>query len=102
MASFGPCASIARQTYRIALTDFLIRLWSRCRRSRVSAWCAKWQGHWDRAVAGSSALRAATLRKIQVEMDIHDDLNWVLILWDLKKFYDTIRIAALVWQGTRL
>ena len=47
----------------IALTDFLIRLWSRCRRSRISAWCSEWQGHLDRAEAGSSALRAATLRK---------------------------------------
>ena len=53
-------------------------------------------------MAGSSAFRAATLRKFQIEMDSQDNLDWVLVLWDLRKFYDTIRIAALVRQGVRL
>ena len=86
----------------MALSDFLVTIWARCRRHHVSSWCAKRQGHWDKVVPGSSALRAATLRKIQIEMDIAEGQNWCLVLWDLRKFYDTIRIAALVRQGTRL
>ena len=69
------------------------------RRPLPAQWCQEWQGFWDRAVAGSSALRAAVLRKLLIELDVQDDLHWVLVLWDLSKFYDTIKIAALITQA---
>ena len=69
-----------------ALIDFCIRLWCRCRRPMAAAWCEQWQGHWDRAVAGSSALRAALLRKLPIELDIQDGLFWVLIMFRSLRF----------------
>ena len=53
----------------------------------------------ESAAAGSVALRAAVLRKLLIELDIQDDLHWVLVLWYLSKFYDTIKIAALITQA---
>ena len=47
----------------ITLTHALCRVWGRLRKSAVSSWSRAKAAHWDRAVAGSCALRA----------DVHGD-----------------------------
>ena len=56
----------------------------------MSEWEAKIGGFWDRAVAGSSALRAALVRELRHEIANHLGACTGGIYFDMAKFYDTL------------
>ena len=68
----------------------------------ISEWDACAAGHWDSAVKGSSALRAQLMRSLEVELCDSEQKNIVHFLWDMRKFYDSIRLCKLVPELTRL
>ncbi len=80
----------------ITLTQALYRVWERLRKSTVSSWSRAKAAHWDRAVAGSSALRAALAR--QTSMEIHSALGFSVAqtLLDVEKFYDYVPWSTVV------
>ena len=51
----------------IALANFVVRLLLRMLRPESQKWCTKRAGHWDHAIAKSSALRSALLQSFMVE-----------------------------------
>ena len=48
----------------IGLLPMLVRVWERIRRPGPANWCQQRAGHWDAAVAKSSALRATILSMV--------------------------------------
>ncbi len=52
--------------------------------------------HGDSATAGASAVRAAEDRALLAETSASEGLQAVTLLWDLKKFFDSINIQKLV------
>eukprot|EP00959_Pyramimonas_sp_CCMP1952_P208382 4359100-Pyramimonas_sp.AAC.1 len=46
---------------------------------------------WDKAVRGSSALRAAIARQFQLEVSTIQGFSWAEIPMDLEKFYDHLQ-----------
>ncbi len=80
----------------ISLTQAVYRVWSRLRKPHVAGWTRARAAHRDRAVAGSSALRAALLR--QTTMEVHSALGFSVTqtLVDLEKFYDHIPPSTVV------
>ncbi len=62
------------------------------RREQVGRWSAEKARHWDRAIAGSSALRAAILRQTRLDIASYQRFSWGQVLWDAEKFYDHIQI----------
>ena len=46
----------------------LYRIWTKARQQQIQQWDVKWQGPWDAAVKGSSALKAAVLTQFQDEL----------------------------------
>ena len=85
----------------IALICMLLRVWTRCRRSRVAVWTDAHKGHWDYAVKNSSSLRSAILQRLRIEIDSADRKEWMTILWDYSRFYDTVELAAMARQAKR-
>eukprot|EP00969_Alexandrium_andersonii_P262728 11613893-Alexandrium_andersonii.AAC.1 len=47
---------------QICLLGMITRLWGRCRASLARQWDSSACQHWDKAIAGSSSLRAAIWR----------------------------------------
>ena len=86
----------------IALMPMVYRLWTKCRKSDIQAWDSKHRGHWDAAVAGSSALRAAVLTIFRDELESYDEQTILRILWDMEKFYDTIDIVKLIKRAKQM
>ncbi len=80
----------------ITLTQGLYRCWSRPRGGRVATWSAKKAGHWDRAIAGSSALRAALVRQMGLEVATTLKISWIQVLYDIEKFYDHVDWSTVV------
>ena len=62
----------------------------------IMEWDEKAAGHWDTAVRGSSALRAQIARSLDLELADFEELFIIHFLWDLRKFYDSVRIAKLI------
>ena len=85
----------------IGLLTFLVRLFTRCCRPKMRKWCDAYCGHWDHAVSSSSALRSALVQHLRVEIAQLTSRHWALILWDLREFYDSIGLAALVDSALR-
>ena len=80
----------------LGLINNTVRLWTRTQRPSTRAWCAARAKHWDHPLAGSSALRSALLTAMRVELAEINNSHWVLLLFDLEKFYDCVCLAALV------
>jgi hypothetical protein len=64
--------------------------------SPVSDWDVAAAGHWDTAIRGSSALRAAVWRSLLIEAYTLQGLHTCTVLWDLEAFYETIHLSKLV------
>ena len=79
----------------ISLMPMLARLWARLHRSTFQAWSKGWAGEWDKAVAGSSALRAMIQSLIVQETWAELGHGVAEICWDIEKFYDDVAIASL-------
>jgi hypothetical protein len=56
-------------------------------------------GFWDHVIVGSSALRSPLLTSFMTESAEALGLSWSLVLYDLTKFYDTIRLSALIGEA---
>ena len=69
----------------IALTPIIYRIWCRARRHGPIDWEAQTQGHWDAAVRGSSALRAALIGALFDETSAALKQFVGTILWDMGK-----------------
>jgi len=80
----------------IALLAYLYALWGKARRADVQAWDVQRAGHWDNAIAGSSALHAALRRRLLDEVALAHDEATATLLWDQEKFYDTLSWDLLV------
>ena len=84
----------------IALMAMVVRWFTRCHRRACREWTRERAAFWDNAVAASSALRSATLTALRCELaDIAGD-QWSLVLWDFRKFYDSVGMAALARAAT--
>ena len=66
----------------------LHRLAMRLRKTMVASWDNNFAGFWDDAIWGSSPLRAAILRSLQVEASKNLGLDAIGMLWDLSAFFD--------------
>ena len=80
----------------IGLLPFLVRLYIRIRRPLAKQWTSAWAQHWDYAIASSSALRSALLQRLHIELSNTAGDAWILIFWDLSKFYDTVAFGGLL------
>eukprot|EP00959_Pyramimonas_sp_CCMP1952_P314793 6589529-Pyramimonas_sp.AAC.1 len=65
------------------------------RRDGVSRWAVGEGGarFWNKAVRGSSALRVAIARQLQLEVSTIQGFSWAEILWDLEKLYDHLQCS---------
>ena len=80
----------------ITLMPMPVRLLFKMRSKETSAWGTAQQRHWDAAVRGSSALRAALAQKLMDELAPLEGFFRACVLWDLEKFYDNISLDNLV------
>eukprot|EP00973_Karenia_brevis_P053327 7411520-Karenia_brevis.AAC.1 len=60
----------------VFLINMLQRIWMRMHKGVSKEWCAKHARFWDDAVAGSSALRAAVLQLLSVEIAEAEKQHW--------------------------
>ena len=66
--------------------------------AHISQWDAKFAGEWDSALKGKSALRAHVARAAGIEL-AHIEGQYVIhFLWDMRKFYDSIKAHLLIPQ----
>jgi len=77
----------------IGLTSCIYRAWSQLRRPGVVAWeeLERRTAFWDSALQGSSCLRVALARAMQGEAAKILGASFSQLLWDIRKFYDSIR-----------
>ncbi len=80
----------------IAILATFYRMLMRLLSDNISEWDTEEAGPWDTALHGPFALRAHVLRAMEVELADHEDLFIGHFLWDMRKFYDSIRVAKLV------
>ena len=64
-------------------------------------WRDSFVKHWDAAVAGSSALRAAILRNLRSEIGAWDRQIEITTLYDADKNYDSISLVKLICESLR-
>ena len=62
----------------------------------VTEWDTKAAGHWDSAIRGSSSLRAQLARSLELELAHAEGLFTAHFLWDIRKFYDSIKLKVLI------
>ena len=66
--------------------------------AHISHWDVKFAGNWDSALKGNSALRAHVARAAGIEL-AHNEGQYVIhFLWDMRKFYDSIKAHLLIPQ----
>jgi len=86
----------------IALANVVVKLCLRMLRPGSRAWCKKWAGHLDHAVANPPALRSAVLQAFMVESAEALGTDWALVLFAPQKLYDTIHSTTLLADGLGL
>ena len=79
----------------ICLVSWLIKLWEAFFDESVTEWEAGRIGFWDDAVKGSSALRAAAMRRLHAESAHLCGDEFAFILWDAQTFYDNVDLWLL-------
>ena len=79
----------------ISLISLLFKLWESLNSSTITTWEKEKVGFWDDAVKGSSALRAAALRRMRAEAASIMGDEFAFILWDAEKFYDNVDLSQL-------
>ena len=68
----------------------------------VGLWDETAAGHWDTAIRGSSALRAALARSLQLEVAALNGHHSNAVLWDLDGFYESINPDILLQKCLEL
>ena len=84
----------------VAKTPMVYIMLAIMRRPGVQAWEAQVVQDWDACRPGSSALDAAYLRGLQVEIATRNGEHSGVILWDFRKFFDNVRLQ-LVYDSAR-
>ncbi len=79
----------------IAIMPSVYRLTMRLAGSTITEWDVKAASLYDSAVKGSSSLRAHLGRALGMELARSEGKVSYHFLWDLKKFYDTVRLDVL-------
>jgi len=83
-------------TRLIALLATLYRLTLAVIRPAIRRWDGEQAGFWDSAVGGRSCLLAGMRRTLQAESALELGYEAALALWDMKGFYDSVRISHLI------
>ena len=86
----------------ICLVAMVIKLWEAIHSETILSWEEARVGFWDDAVRGSSALRAAALRRLIAEVAGEHQEAFLFILWDAEKFYDNVDLGILLEAALRL
>ena len=86
----------------IGLLSLIYSLWVKARRGYQREWDADNAGFWDAAVAGSSALRAALMRRLSDEVAHELQRPAASVLWDIEKFYDSVVLSRLIASAEEL
>ncbi len=79
----------------IAIMPSVYRLTMRLAGTAITEWDVKTASMLDSAVRGSSSLRAHLGRALGMELARSEGKTSFHFLWDLKKFYDTVRLDVL-------
>ena len=66
--------------------------------AHISQWDAKFAGEWDSALKGNSALRAHVAWAAGIELANSEGQYGIHFLWDMLKFYDSIKAHLLIPQ----
>ena len=80
----------------MGLLPIFVRILDRLFHHELSAWCDAAHGFWDRAIANSSALRAATHTNLMMETAHIMGISAGTLFIDLPKFYDGVDLILLV------
>eukprot|EP00973_Karenia_brevis_P070762 9836034-Karenia_brevis.AAC.1 len=86
----------------ITLLAMVVRLLTRLWMPMVKSWARHQQLPWDTAKEGSSALQAAFDRASRDEIAYWEGRQACSILWDLKKFYDSIDIFKMMEHASAM
>ncbi|CAK0881441.1 unnamed protein product, partial [Prorocentrum cordatum] len=78
------------------LLPLLVKCWSRTRATVTDEWSEALEQHWDTAIRGSNALRAALCRSVLDERTVTMSFCAIEALVDLEKFFDSIDLIALL------
>ena len=82
----------------IAILHTTYRLTTRLVSAHISQWDVQFAGKCDSALKGNSALRAHVARAAGIEL-AHSEGQYVIhFLWDMRKFYDSIKTHLLIPQ----
>ena len=84
------------------LLTLIYRIWSKLRRHQTIEREAENAGEWDKAVRGSSALRAAVFSAYQDEKATYSGQEIGALLYDMQKFYDSTHIPTLIDRAIEL
>ena len=74
------------------------RLTMRSVSAPIIQWGVKFTGYWDSAFKGNSALRAHVARAAGIELAHSEGQHVIHFLWDMWKFYDSIKACLLIPQ----
>eukprot|EP00959_Pyramimonas_sp_CCMP1952_P067612 1411356-Pyramimonas_sp.AAC.1 len=86
----------------LGLLPTTVRIWSRMRSGVVDSWTQQLEDHWDTALRGSSALRAAPLRATLDETGQAMGIARAELFADMEQFYDSLDLGWLINAGIRL
>ena len=79
----------------ISLVSLVFKVWETLNAGTITTWESERIGFWDDATRGSSALRAAALRRMRAEASSIMGDEFAFILWDAEKFYDNVCLGQL-------
>ena len=86
-------------TRTVAIAATLYRLLMELDNDEVAEYESRNAFHGESATAGASAVRAAEDRALLAELEAREGQQTVTLLWDLKKFFDSINIPKLVEEA---
>jgi hypothetical protein len=84
------------------VTSLYYAAFMKVKKQKVTEWDEKHCRWWDSAIQGSSALKAALIRRLVCELAGAQNLSIADIFLDLAKFYDSISIPHLVSMASDL
>ena len=82
----------------IAILHTTCRLTTRLVSAHISQRDVKFAGKWDSALKGNSALRAHVARAVGIELAHSEGQCVIHFLWDIRKFFDSIKAHLLIPQ----
>ena len=82
----------------VAILYTTYRLTMRSVSAHISQWDVKFAGKWDSALKGNSALRPHVARAAGIDLAHREGQHVIHFLWDIRKFYDSIKTHLLIPQ----